>query len=194
MKALPHVGETHGETVCCAGLTIDRQWRRQFPVTFRYLEDRKFKRWQWIEYDWRKPKDDKRPESQRVQEGTIHPSKMMPVRERSNFLQPIILGSTAEAAEKNQTLALIRPVEPRFSYTKKDRDTLDKEKAAYAEAAQQLSFFAQEQKPLDPCPYAFHYQYQTTDGRPHNHRCGDWETSATYLSFFPEARGTGSPR
>ena len=67
VKALPHVGDRHGETVCCAGVTETGEWRRQFPVHFRTLEE-KFRRWQWIDYDWRKPKDDQRPESRRVQE------------------------------------------------------------------------------------------------------------------------------
>ena len=72
VKALPHVGERHGEMVCCAGVTLDRKWRRQFPIKFRELGDEKFKRWQWIAYDWREPgSDDRRIESQRVQEGTI---------------------------------------------------------------------------------------------------------------------------
>lgn len=182
MKALPHVGEEHGEMVCCAGVTLNREWRRQFPVNFRYLKDKKFKRWQWIEYDWRKPTDDRRRESQRVQEGTIRPGRMMPRRERAAFLQPLIRGSTSEATERGETLTLIRPVEPRFRCRKKDTSTLDKERAAYALAADQLSFFAAAQRPLDPCPYEFIFRYQSEDG-PHEHQCGEWETAAMYFKF-----------
>ena len=71
VKALPHVGQRHGETVCCAGVTADGKWRRQYPIHFRRLKDQ-FKRWQWIEYYWIAPgPDDRRRESRRVQEDTI---------------------------------------------------------------------------------------------------------------------------
>ena len=52
VKALPHFGQRHGETICCTGITMDGQWRRQYPIHFRRLQDNQFSRWQWIEYDW----------------------------------------------------------------------------------------------------------------------------------------------
>ena len=182
VKALPHVGDKHGETICCAGVTLDRQWRRQFPITFRYLENQKFSRWQWIEYRWRKPTDDKRPESQRVQDGTIIPGPKMPKRERANFLNPLVVASTSEAADSSKTLALIRPENPVFSFKKKRADKIDNERRDYAAAASQLSFFTKQQKPLEPCPYEFRFKYTTKDG-PHDHLCGDWETAAMYFRF-----------
>ena len=48
VKALPHVGERHGETVCCAGGALKGEWRRQYPMHFRRLRN-PFARWQWIE-------------------------------------------------------------------------------------------------------------------------------------------------
>jgi hypothetical protein len=161
---------------------INREWRRQFPVPFRYLEDQKFGRWQWVEYDWREPKGDPRSESQRVQEGTIKPGEIMPEKERAAFLQPLIFGSTAEAQEQGHTLALIRPIEPKFSYAKKDEKQIEEERAEYAKATDQLSFLTQQQEPLKPCPYEFRFKYQTEDG-PHNHKCGDWETAAMFYRF-----------
>ena len=182
VKALPHVGEKHGETVCCAGVTEDRQWRRQFPVPFRYLENQKFSRWQWIEYDWRKPKDDKRPESQSVQEGNIRPGKTMLVKERAGFLAPLVFGSTTEAAERGDTLTLVRPRDSVFSFKKKSAKDLEKERRGYHAAAAQLSFLTQQQEPLTPCSYEFRFKYRTDDG-PHDHACGEWETAAMYDKF-----------
>lgn len=182
VKALPHVGEAHGETVCCAGVTDDRQWRRQFPVPFRYLEDQKFVRWQWIEYEWRKPTDDRRRESQRVQQGTIRLGPTMPVKERANFLSPLIMESESQAAHRGDTLALIRPEDPRFMYAQKPPGMIEKERREYATAASQLSFFTQQQQPLEPCPYEFRFTYRTEDGN-HDKECGDWETAAMYYRF-----------
>jgi hypothetical protein len=107
VKALPHVGHRHGETVCCAGVTVDGEWRRQYPIHFRRLRDNQFARWQWIEYDWIAPgPDDRRRESRRVQEDTIRVGDVMPERERAGFLDPLIIGSTDEAAAKGMSLTL----------------------------------------------------------------------------------------
>lgn len=178
VKALPHVGERHGETVCCAGVTETGEWRRQFPIHFRTLEQ-KFHRWQWIEYEWRKPKDDKRPESRRVQEHTIVAGPVMPERERAGFLDPGIVPSTEAAAAKKQTLALIRPCNVRFRYEKKRVDEIKKDREAYASVARQGSFFDKELTALEPCPYSFRFEYDTEDGKPHRNVCDDWETAAT---------------
>ncbi len=66
VKALPHAGKRHGEAVCCAGVTADGEWRRQYPIHFRKLQTQ-FSRWDWIEYDWITPTgEDRRAESRRV--------------------------------------------------------------------------------------------------------------------------------
>ena len=44
-KALPQVGDKHGETVCVAALDDQRRWYRIYPVTFRMLAgDQRFTR------------------------------------------------------------------------------------------------------------------------------------------------------
>lgn len=182
MKALPHVGDRHGETVCCAGITENGQWRRQYPVRFRHLET-KFKRWQWIEYDWVRPRDDHRPESRRVQERTIVLGDTVPHSRRARFLDPVIVKSTDVAAEKGQTLALIRPQEVRFHFKKKTSEEIEMERTAYANAAKQMSFFDAELKALQPCPYFFKFHYQTEDGKGHTATCEDWETAAMFYRF-----------
>src|SRR5258708_36962068 len=46
VKALPQPSKTYGETVCCAGVTAEGQWKRLFPVRFRHLRgDSSFSRW-----------------------------------------------------------------------------------------------------------------------------------------------------
>jgi hypothetical protein len=114
VKALPHVGQRHGETVCCAGVTSNGEWRRQYPIHFRRLREG-FKRWQWIDYEWIPPgAEDRRKESRRVQEDTIGLGDLMPPKERAPFLERILTGSTAEAASKGMSLTLIRPTKVRF--------------------------------------------------------------------------------
>lgn len=183
VKALPHVGKEHGETVCCAGVTIDGEWRRLFPVPFRRL-DNKFKRWNWIEFQWRTayPKD-KRPESRRLQEHTIKIAGTLRSAERAKFLSRVIVSSVNEAADRGQTLALIRPTRVKFSATKKSLQDMDFEKRAYAAAAAQSSFLDDELRALEPCPYAFNFRYESSDGRSHQATSDDWETAAMFYKF-----------
>lgn len=182
VKALPHVGQKQGETVCCAGVTQDGRWVRQFPIHFRRLKE-KFGRWNWIEYEWRPAKDDPRPESQRVQEDTIEIVAEMPARERAGFLAPLILPSTDEAARRGRTLTLIRPRDVRFSWSRKSADEVAKERMAYAAAASQGSFFDEDLEALTPCPYFFRFHYTTEDGKGHVATCDDWESAATYFKY-----------
>lgn len=130
VKALPHVGERHGETVCCAGVTLDGEWRRQYPIHFRRLRDQ-FARWQWIEYDWVAPgNEDRRRESRRVQEDTIRVGDEMPERERASFLSSLVMGSTDEAAAKGMSLALVRPAKTRFRSKAKTLEQIEQERRA----------------------------------------------------------------
>ncbi|GAA0576329.1 hypothetical protein GCM10009099_12720 [Caenispirillum bisanense] len=130
VKALPHDSRI-GETVCCAGVTEDRQWRRQFPIRFRHLKDSKFSRWQWIEYDWRRPSDDHRPESRRVDEDSIKVSETMPERERARFLAPILVGGPKEAAAKGKSLTLVRPENVELRCRRKPPEQIEAERRSF---------------------------------------------------------------
>ena len=183
VKALPHAGQKHGETVCCAGVTKDGHWRRQYPVHFRRLREQ-FGRWDWIEYDWiRLGGEDRRTESRRVQEDTIKCCGDMPERERAEFLNRIIVPSTEVAASRGQSLALIRPTKSRFFWGQKTAKDLQKEKKAYEQAAHQLSILDAELAALTPCPYAFKFDYETEDGKSHKATCDDWETAAMFYNW-----------
>jgi hypothetical protein len=187
VKALPHVGKKHGETVCCAGVTGEGQWRRQYPVHYRRLET-EFGRWNWIEYDWIRPGgEDRRFESRRVQEETIQCDGKMPAGDRSRFLEKVIVPSCEVAAERGQSLALIRPRDTRFWWRPKPEKKIAAEKGAYERAASQLSIFDDELAALRPCPFEFKFDYCTEDGRFHRATCDDWETATTYYRRTKES-------
>ncbi len=183
VKALPHAGKRHGETVCCAGITASGEWRRQYPIHFRKLQN-SFFRWNWIEYDWVKPKaDERRKESRRVQEDTIRVAGKMPERERALFLNKILMPSSKAAASRGDTLALIRPRQSEFYWEEKSDTELASERAAYQAAAKQFSLFDQQLAALTPCSYAFKFKYSTEDGTKHTATCDDWETTAMFYRF-----------
>jgi hypothetical protein len=182
VKALPQPSDKHGETVCVAGLTRDGEWRRLYPVRFRHLET-KFKRWEWIEYEWRLPRDDKRKESRNVEEESIKVLKHLRSIERVRFIQPLVRSSTDEAFSRGESLAIIRPMNPKFFWEEKGTEEIKSEKSLFQRAAQQRSFLDNELRLLEPCPYKFFFEYETSDGRKHKNVCHDWETSATLFQL-----------
>ena len=115
VKALPQRSAKHGETVCCAGVTPDGEFKRLFPIRFRHLsDDSSFKRWGWVSFKYRLPTRDRRPESCHVMEDTIKVDGKMPRKDRALFLNRLVSGSAAAAAAEGKSLALVRPRTPHF--------------------------------------------------------------------------------
>jgi hypothetical protein len=180
VKALPQPSKRYGETVCCAGVTADRLWKRLFPVRFRHLRgDSSFSRWDWINFKYRRPTNDPRSESCHVYEDSIVADGALPVRERATLLDPLVLGSAKKAAERGHSLALIRPQNTKFSYRAKSAKDLENEREAYRRAARQTSILDKDLAGLEPSAFEFRFQF-TDDGGKHDYENGDWETHAMF--------------
>ena len=67
VKTYPMPSRRHGELVCTAGVLENGSWIRIYPVPFKFLEDHKYQKYQWIELDLVRhpPGQDFRPESHR---------------------------------------------------------------------------------------------------------------------------------
>jgi len=184
VKASPQVSQKHGETVCCAGVTLEGKWVRLYPVTFRKLEDaQQFKRWDLIRYKWRRSKDDHRPESYRVEQESIEVVGNLAKRDRPNLLSRLeVTGLNAIAAE-GKSLALLRPQQPKFLIAPKAADEIAQERLDYASIGKQRDMFnTRVLVPLEPCPVSFKYRYRTDDGEREG-TCQDWETDATFFNW-----------
>ena len=183
IKAAPQVGEKHGETVCCSGLDEYGNWLRLYPVSFRILEDRqKFSRWDQIEFDWRRPKDDNRHESRRIDQQSLRITGKLKLSERERFLGPAIVTSLTRERERNRSLALIRPNIESFDYERKTSAEIQADKIRFDSIRAQNDLFASNTVPHHPCPYKFKYRYMTEDGKRIG-TCQDWETEATFFNF-----------
>jgi hypothetical protein len=184
IKAQPHRSEKHFETVCCAGIGRDGQWRRQYPVPFRILsEDQKFSRWNLIGYDFTRSRDDPRRESQKVIPESIKLVGNLKKSEQSKFVTPLIRQDFAESDSLRESLTLIRPRELEITGQKKTQaEILDEERKHNALSAQ-LSMFGENATPLKICPVAFKVKWKDFSGKWHHHECDDWETSAAYNRF-----------
>lgn len=187
VKALPQPSKKYGETVCCAGVTADRKWKRLFPIRFRHLSsDTVFNRWNIVEFAYDLPKRDKRVESCHVYEDSLKVITQTKPSERAALLEPMMKGSAKDAAKQGHSLAIIRPMDTRFRYKKRTRSKLDALKKAYENAARQKSFFDKDLVALEPEPYEFSFEFRDDDGK-HNYRCGDWEINAM---FYRERKRT----
>jgi hypothetical protein len=175
VKALPRAGDRTGETAFCAGLTADREWRRQAPLP-EAGRMRAFARWQWIAYDWRLAGGAAGGGDHHVFPGTVEPGLRMAELERPGFLEPLITATPAEAADLG--LALVRPRDPLLAWRKKRSDRLDGERHAYAVAADRLAYLGGGRAP-EPCPYEFRLKYDLDDGH-RDDPCLDWELAALY--------------
>ncbi len=182
VKALPHRSSNYFETVCCAGIGRDQKWRRQYPVPFRVLDpQQQFKRWTWIEYEYTAPRDDKRTESQKVVPESIQITGTMKPAERARFLAPLIRESTKEAQSKSESLTLIRPSQMNLTWRQKSAEEVESETRKHAALANQLSLLDRPAKPMEPCPFEFHFEWTSHAGSHHRHVCDDWETSTAFF-------------
>lgn len=179
IKALPQPSSKHGETVCCAGLTAEGEWKRLYPVRFRHLSgDASFKRWDWVKFRCTRPTSDRRDESCKIFEDTIRLEGNLRKESRGALLNRVLQPSIEAAAERGRSLAAIRPTNTRFSFRKKSAIEVQNETHAYAVCARQTSLFDAELKALEPSPYEFSFAF--SDNRAHNFRCGDWEVHAMF--------------
>jgi hypothetical protein len=61
------------EVSCTAGITGDGKWIRLFPIPYRFLDqDKRFRKYQYIEAKVRKSSSDNRPESYKVDISSIN--------------------------------------------------------------------------------------------------------------------------
>jgi hypothetical protein len=158
------------------------EWRRLYPVRFRHLTDARFSRWDLLEYKWQTPKGDPRRESRRVEEQSLRITGKLAKDHRATFLDSLLRASYFDAAQRGETLTLVRPRNMAFRWRRKSDAEVAGEKAAYAAASAQLSLLDEPLKAFEPCPYHLRMRFEDAAG-PHGMMCGDWETSATFFKW-----------
>jgi len=196
VKAAPRVGKTHGETVCCAGIDPTEGWIRLFPVVFRTLKDvQKFSRWDIISYKW-SPANDGRIESRRIDHASIEVVGSVSPKNRQELVARHVVESLVAEHTNGRSLAFVRPEQPKFFWSLKDRATYEADAAQFLEWHQHeaLGLFGSESaklKPYTPAKYRFGYKYRTIDGDREG-TCQDWEIEAAYLNWEREYGESGA--
>jgi hypothetical protein len=182
VKAVPQPSKKYGETVCCAGITREGEWRGLYPIRFRRLRDNSFVRWQWVRCKTARRSTDRRVESRRVAEDSIEPLGMIKPSERPRFIEPLIRDSVMSAANDGCSLALLRPTDVQFYWSRRKAAEIEAEQQAYQLAARQHDLFDADLASLEPCPFPFRMKFDDASGS-HDHQCQDWETEAAFWNI-----------
>lgn len=185
VKASPQPSKNHRETVCCAGLDPNGNWKRLFPVRFRQLrDDQSFKRWSILDFSFSLPKQDLRSESCRVHEESIRVASYVSDRDRrAALVYPAIKASEVEAANQGHSLAVIRPYDVRLKHRRRSVAELEEARAAFEKQARQASMFDKDLDFIEPCPFEFKMSFKDGDNKTREKLCGDWETQAAFFNF-----------
>jgi hypothetical protein len=186
VKALPQVGEKHGETVCVAALDDNRTWYRLYPVTFRQLsDDKKFTRWNRVRATCRlvAQNRDRRAESRNIDQDSLSVLGTVPRERRSALLEKALVHSTKRELEQNRSLALLAPEDVEFFHRPRSQEAIAKRLAAYERLAASPDMFGGKAvTPMTPAPFEFGYRWRDADG-PHEGLCHDWEVEQTFRKW-----------
>ena len=183
IKAAPELGRRHGETVCVAGIDANGKWHRLYPVPFRDLNyKQRFNRWDIVRFRWRRPSDDNRIESKRIDPLSLVKLRMLKRTEIPDFVARAVVKSLDQEMAEKRSLALIRPELPRFGFRALSKSELHKSQRRRDEMLSQKDMFANTEISIKAPPYQFYYEFYHA-GRLRKHTCIDWETEATFFKW-----------
>lgn len=190
VRTYPVPSKKDVEVSCTAGIS-DNNWIRLFPIPYRFLDqDKRFRKYQYIEADVVKAQSDPRPESYKVNIDSIKIlTEPLPTKDkwqaRKDSVMPLCSQSLcALQSERDQnkepTLGIFKP--RRITGLKIER-TRDYWTEAEQVRLNQFTLF--DNSPiniLEKLPFEFSYEFQCDDPSCHSHKlsCTDWEMGASY--------------
>lgn len=209
VKTYPNPSVKYDELVCNAGFLESGEWVRIYPIKFRSLPyAQQYRKYNWIELDLVKRKDDFRQESYRPrlgidQEinivGEIGTGKNKDWSERKDFALKEVFTSMEDLIALAKTpnvwksLATVKPKEfVSFQIDKDEREWSQKIK----EDLRQLGLFDQrkdknrELQVVRKLPYRYYYRFLTEgDSKPRKLMIEDWEIGALYWNCLAQTEG-----
>lgn len=194
VKTYPNPSETYGETVCVAGVRLDRarrEWVRLYPVKFRNADfDSQFKKYEIIRVNgtYAQPNDN-RPESFRPRQDEMEHVEQLDTssnwQRRRMHLDGLIGATTmCELLDQNPkggmgrpspSLGLIQPVDVEAAVL--DGDPWSAAEQAKIDKASAPDLFGTSLRPLEPAPFAVRYSYRCMSAKcnGHDQKVLDWE-------------------
>lgn len=156
---------------------------RLFPIRYRHLtKERRFDRFDLVELDMERPRDDHRPESRHVLEDSIRIiglGKDLSAAAKVRLWKPFVVPTIKALHEENKTVqrsfGIVKPDAGSVKFFIKATKDVDANGRAMNQAAyQQVSLFEAPLAKLPTPDYAFGYRF-TSGGHPHEHLIHDWK-------------------
>lgn len=209
VKTYPTLSKTYDELVCTAGILDDGSWVRIYPLPFRKLDhEKRYKKYQWIEFELEKNTSDMRPETYRVvNRATIKAigepvgtEKQWQKRKDIIFQRNKIYRSLVElidlAHANNLSLAVFKPQKLiKFEVEKTEREWPSGKLALLQGKKNQFSLF-QTQEELEEVfsvvkklPYKFFYKFFDQEGKESRLMIEDWEIGVLYWKCLEQEGG-----
>lgn len=180
------------EVSCTAAITESGEWLRLFPVPYRFLEeDKRFRKWQWIEVIVTKARDDPRPESFKLNAASIVIGPSVPStdgwRARRAIVCPLMRPSLCSIQREQRdrgapTLGFFKPGEiERLLIEPTAPDWTPKQMAILSQELLPFSANRPTQQ-LEKIPYDFRYVFRCAEAscKGHELTCFDWELGQSY--------------
>ncbi|MCC3322008.1 hypothetical protein [Gordonia bronchialis] len=194
VKTYPNPSDKYLETVCVAGVRLDRErpeWIRLYPVRFRNEDfDRTFKKYDVIRVNGTyHQSNDVRPESFRPRQDEM--ARLAWIGTSSNWqgrranLDGLIGTKTmcdllaqnpvGEMTKRAPSLGLIKPYD--IKVTVEDGQPWSKSEQAKIDKASAPDLFGTSLAPLEPAPFVVRYRYKcaTATCKGHDQKVLDWE-------------------
>ena len=195
VKTYPAISKKYEELVCTAGFLEDGTWIRIYPIQFRKKSyNQQYSKYQWIELDLVKNKEDARPESYRpvshdteiIIVGEIKPDGNTWAERRPIVLKKVYNNLSqliAEAKDKTicASLAVFKPTKIiDFIWEDVDREWSQDKIAQF----QQLNLFQnvddKKFEVVKKLPFKFSFIYEDIEGKRSKTMIEDWETGELY--------------
>ena len=211
VKTYPNPSETYGETVCVAGVRLDRgrpEWIRLYPVKFRNADfDSQFKKYEVIRINGAyQHANDNRPESFRPRQEELEHVEQLDTgsnwqRRRMNLDGLIGAITMCELLDRNPkggmtvpslSLGLVKPT--KVTVTVADGEPWDAAAQAKIDKASAPDLFGTSLKPLQPAPFAvkYHYHCESAGCGGHHQKVLDWEAGQAGRKWLCEYGDVGA--
>jgi len=184
IKTYPTPSTRYREIVCTGGVLNDGSLIRLYPIDYRYRSySQWFKKYQWIDVELVKHKQDTRPESYKPV-GEIEVLSDKPLDTRNNWAERkkyVLAKGTKDMCwldkqpQKEISLAIIKPSKV-IDFTWKKTSSIWSQQQLNALNQARL-FDANTYKPLEKIPYEFSYSFKcdAKECKGHKKMIEDWE-------------------
>lgn len=193
VKAYPQPSRAYQETVCCAGITETGEFVRLYPIRYRRLKpEARFERYDLVQVEGEKPRDDHRPESFHVDEDSIRIVRTGRSSDANSkpliwlpYVSPSLdaLRGANDDPERRTSLGIVMPDAGSVRFSWKPTAAADEaDQAISASLQHQSSLIEDPLEPLDSPEYVFRVSW-TSNGRKSEGAIHDWEVQAAYRAY-----------